>query len=336
MIAASLQRNLWLGAIACVTVGLLPAADAPRGRPIEFSAPRNERGETNKPTLLPGRASLLDQMEADLNRPFKSLQGDSLGGMMLTAPQPLPPPVLQSPRAKTLIDRKRDPFLTAEEMFPIPGLEDLSKKYELTPDGRRKSDLSGMELRLSEALNRPGPRGPTNQAGSFLTPAYGNSDPGAFPGLNGSGQPFGTAPGKGLNRLFGESSSAKRARESMDNKELFGLGQPSKFGSKLTQSELQRRDSLMQIFNPNYVAPVEGAAPAPGNFSTPYVDSSFYDPPKPVVPSPTFLHSPASSSASSAGATYVPSYVPPAPAPVKPTPPPAPSSPFMNVPRRNF
>lgn len=337
MAAASLQQTLRLTAFACVVAGTLSAADVPKGRPIEFSTPRDERGETNKPSAVPGRMSLLDQMEADLNRPLKSLRGDSLGGVMLTAPQPLPPPVINSPRAKELIERKRDKwYQTPEEMFPIPSLEDASKKYELTPDGRRKSELRPLELRMMEAFNPATPRGLTNQSGAILSPTFGHSDPGAFPGINSSSPAFGSAPvpGKSMEGLFGEPAGSQRARDAIESRQLFGFGQSAQFGSKPSAADLRNRETFKAIIDANYVAPIEGAAPVPGTFSTPYVDSSFYDPPKPAI-TPS-LPKAMTGSAASPSSTYMPSYVPPAPAPVKPTPPPAPASPFMNIPRRNF
>jgi len=92
---------------------------------------------------------------------------------------------------------------------------------------------------------------------------------------------------------------------------------------------------LMQIYNNNYVAPVDGTPPTSGGFSTPYVDSSFYDPPKPAPPTAAAVFSGSAASEASAAKPYTPAYVPPPPPP-QPTARPDPVSPFMNVPKRIF
>lgn len=338
MIMTSLRRILWLGALLCAATGGLQAADVPRGRPIEFSEPRDERGATNVQSLMPGRSTMLDQLEAEINRPFKSIiPGNSLNGMMMTTPHPLPPPTLPSARVREIMNKKRDQmYLTPEELLLPKSLEETYKTPELTPDGRDVNSLRPMERQMMKTLNADRARLATNQMNAILGPGYGNSD-GAFSNPNGVNSSFGTA--NTLDRMrsvFGLDDESSRAREARDSRELFGLGQGFKQNPKLTPSELQHRDTLMQLHNPNYVAPVDGATPSAGLFSTPYVDSSFYDPPKPVAPPPSTTLPGSFSSAASSSTPYTPSYVPP-PAPVQPPAPPrVPVSPFMNAPRRNF
>lgn len=339
MVTTSLQRILWLGALLCATTSGLQAADVPRGRPIEFSEPRDERDATNVQSRMTGRTTMLDQWEADIHRPFKSiLPGNSLNGMILTDPRPQPPPALPSARVRDLRNRKWDhKYLTPEELYLPKSLEDAYKAPEITPDGRNVNSLRPMERHLLKSLNADEAKLATNRMNLMLGPGYGNPDGGAFPNPNGGSPAYGTAnpQGNNLRKALGmdNDSTSVRAREARDTRELFGLGGGFKANPKLTSSELQRREAVMQLYNPNYIAPVEGAAPGAGSFSTPYVDSSFYDPPKPVAlpPAAPFPGSPAS-----AATPYAPSYVPPPPAPVKPAPTPAPASPFINVPRRNY
>ena len=83
----------------------------------------------------------------------------------------------------------------------------------------------------------------------------------------------------------------------------------------------------MQIYNPNYSPTASGATPSGGLFAP---DSSFYDPPKLTVVAPAAAY-PANSAT-----PYTPNYIPPPAPPVPTTPAPAPVSPFMNIPRRNY
>ena len=194
-----------------------------------------------------------------------------------------------------------------------------------------------MERQMMKTLDADRSRLATNQMNAILGPGYGNND-GAFSNPNGVNPSFGTVNSLDrMRKFFGMDNDSSRAREARDSRELFGLGEGLKENTKLTPSEIiQHRDSLMQLHNPNYVAPVDGVAPGAGMFSTPYVDSSFYDPPKPVAPPPSTALSGSFGSAANSATPYTPSYVP-APAPVQPpTPPRAPVSPFMNGPRRDF
>ena len=126
MVTTSLQRILWLGALLGVTAGALPAGEAPHGRPIQFSEPRDERGTTNVQSLMPGRSTMLDQLEADINRPFKSIvPGDSLNGMIMPGPQPMPQSTLPSARVRELMNKRKDQmYLTPEEMLLPKSLEE--------------------------------------------------------------------------------------------------------------------------------------------------------------------------------------------------------------------
>lgn len=342
MVTTLLQRTLWLGALLGASAGGLLAADVPRGRPIEFSEPRDERGVTNVQSLMPGRTTLLDQLEADINRPFRSIiPGNSLDGAIMTVPQTVPPPTLPSARARELMNRKRDQmYLTPEEMYLPKTLEETYKAPELTPDGRNVNSLRPMERQILRSFNADRPKLATNQMNTILGPGYDNTDSGTFPNPNGLSPSFGTVNNsleKNLRKALGmdNESASTRIRDARDSRELFGLGESFKTNPKLTPSELQRRDAFMQIHNPNYVAPVAGAVSGAGLFSTPYVDSSFYDPPKPVAPPPAATFPGSYDSPASSATPYTPSYVPPPP-PAQPAPTPAPVSPFMNVPRRNF
>lgn len=340
----SLQRAFLLGTLLAVVAAGASAADSSWGRPIEYSEPRDDHGKINPDSLSPGRTRL-DQLESDLNSPFKSLQsGSSLDGLMMTAPRPLPPPAVQSPKVKALINQKRDSiFLKPEEIYSLKAFEDQYKAPELTPDGRKMDDLRPMERRMLEALD-------ANQTPFSTSPDNANNYPGYNP-YNGKtvlgSDPTGAGSTfeRSLRSLFGTDTGLSADRSiSRDAADFFGLNNNGfKPATKPTTSELQRRDAFMQIVNPNYTAPVAGAAPVNGGFSTPYVDSSFYDPPK--MEAPKAVVAPAqplggglngSTLGSGAVPSWSPSYTPPPP-PVRVSPAPqVPTSPFMSIPRRTF
>ena len=339
MATTSLQRILWLGAIlGAATGGLLAADGPPRGRPIEFSEPRDERGTTNAPSLMPSHTTLIDRMEADINHPFRAMvPGNSLNGMIMTDPQPMPLPARPSARVRDIKNRKQDKmYLTTEEMFEPKSLEDAYKGPELTPDGRDVNSLRPLERQMMRSFNADRSRQLTNQAGPIQGPGYSRTDGGLFVNPNGSKPSFGTiSPVENKwRKTFGSDieSATARAREMRDSHEFFGLGAALKPAPKLTTSELQSRDAFMQMVDGNYTPSVGGTAPSGGLFSP---DSSFYDPPKPVVAPPLPTTFPGSYGNPANSATpYTPSYVPPAP--VQAPPPTAPVSPFMNLPRRNY
>ncbi len=305
----------------------VPVAAAPKGQAIEFSEPRNERGLTNTPGLMPGR-SRLDRIEAELNGPLKTiLKGNSLEGMLMPAPPMIPPPVLQ-PRNRENTDRKRDQmYLTPEDLYSVKSIEDTYKAQEMTPDGRRVKDLRPMEKWVRQALNAGQP---TNRAAaaSMLENNYG------VPGQE-SQNPADNLLRKELRKVFGLDAKPDLRDRGAQESSGFGDGFNQSSDAKLSADEFQRRESFMKNLDPNYVPAPAGSTVGGGGFSTPYVNSSFYDPPKaaPVVS--------ASAISSTPGVTAVQpdlwkaSFVQPAPV-AKSEPAPAPVSPFMNAPRRSF
>ena len=344
MATTSLQRILWLGAFLCASAGALLAADPPRGRPIEFSEPRNERDATNAPSLMPGRTTMFDLLEADINRPFKEMiPGNSLNGMIITDPRPLPPPPAPSSRTRDAANRKRDQmYLTPEEMFAVKPLEDSYKAPELTPDGRNVNSLSGLERQIYRTFNS-GSSSATNRAnaltgsGSIIGPGYGRND-GSLPTSPGGRSSFGIMNPleNNLRRALGidgEGAATARARDMRDSRDLFGLGETPGTANKLTPAEARHRDAFMQLYNPGFTPSAGGAVPGGGLYAP---DSSFYDPPKPMVAAPPTILPGTYGNAAGASTPYTPSYVPPVAPPVQVNPVLAPVSPFMNVPRRNF
>jgi hypothetical protein len=322
METSRLQTLIFLAAV-CATAGFAPAADAPRGRPIEYSEPRSERTNSNPAGVM--RSSLLDQLEDGFAKPFNTLKpGDSLSGMVLPAPQQSPI-VPSSHRPRPANKRSDNYLLPPEELYLSSSLEENFKPVQLTEDGRNVKSLSPTERALRDSYDRA--RSPilTNQSGLGSGRI----------GLLGGNPLLSPAQASSLQRALGMESDStgsklREMRDALDSREMFGLG--NGFGGpKMTPSELMRRDQMMQLYNPNYTPRTPGTLASPGGFSTPYVDSSFYDPPKPTPAAPALA--PVVVSPPSVG--FAPAFAPP-PEPERPAAVLAPATPFMGVPRRNF
>lgn len=327
-------------------VGLLLAAcgggtlfaDGVKGRPIEFSEPPGERGKTAQTRLVPGQTRL-DQWESELNRPFQGLApGKSLDGMILSTPLPMPPPAVQSPRARELSDKKREwMFRTPEELLAIRTVEDKYKAPELTPDGRNRDDLRPMVRAYYDAAEAAQSPAISNQYSQPVASPYGSEPGSMFTGFD-SRSPFMAQASPletELRRALGwdPTTGNPRAAEATD---FFKFNNGFKAAGKPTAAELQRVEDFKQILDFSNIQPDASTPNTDHMFSSPYVDHSFFDPPKPPVSAPAATLGGGLAGAS-IGASTAPSWTSPAPPPAEPaksvT---APSSPFMNIPRRNF
>lgn len=328
----SLQRFLWLGVLLGAAAGVSPAAEPAHGRPIEYSEPRSERGTTNVTTLMPRRSTLLDQLESDINGPFKSIiPGSSLNGGIMLESRTLPAPPPPSPRTRDNQNNKRESlYLTPEDYAPKP-LEEFYKAPELTPDGREVKSLRPLERQIYKSFNPARTAAATNQANVILGPGYGRNEGGIFANPNGSSAAFGAMNPleSALRKALGREGDS-RPREARDSRDLFGLGESYKPAARLTPSEIQHRDAFMEIYNPNHTPTASGAAPSGGMFAP---DRSFYDPPKPIVTPPAPTVPGYYGSSPSSIKPYTPSYTPP---PLPPAATPTPASPFISLPRRNL
>jgi len=325
-----------------ISGGGLGLAEGLKGRPIEFSEPRHERGKTESSTLLPGQ-SRLDQLESDLASPFKSfVPGKSLDGMMMTAPLPLPvPPSVPGPRARELDNNKRDwMFRTPEELFSIQTMADKYKAPELTSDGRDQKDVRPMERAYMNVLEATwsamGTNAPAERAGGLYDPRAGRlQDPLANP-LPGTASEL----ENNVRRAFGGNAGFGSSR-STDAADFFKFNN-GQIPNKPTEAQMQRTEAYMRILDFNNALP--DATTASGGamesyqspFASPYVNRAFFDPPKPAAPASSPLGG--GLNGSPGNSTFTPSWstpvTPPAPEPVRVTPPS--SSPFFNSPRPNF
>src|SRR6266705_1049646 len=161
------SRYCSVASLAVLTGGLLlacngRAAEPPHGRPIEFSDPKSAEITTNLNQLSTKRGGLRD-LEVDLTKSFQ--QGfssrSSLDGI---AEPPIryysPAPIIQSRKAKELLERKRNWALAnPEDLTSGPTPEELFKLPEYGPDGKEKKPRSAVELfyERQERENRASP-----------------------------------------------------------------------------------------------------------------------------------------------------------------------------------
>lgn len=323
----ALQVSLVVALVALT--GTRATCSAQSGRQIQYSEPRTERSSTNLNRLGQG-LSRLDRLESELNRPFEFVtSGNSMEGSFLTAPLPTPPPAVNNPRVKELIDRKRDfPFLKPEELYHIQSPADLYKAPELTADGRDRSSLRPLERAL---LDKDNPNGLANSpTGNRL-----NSWNEGLPGSPGNPARGGLSDiERNLQNLMGKyGGGADQAKSSVRQAaDFFGYGASQMpVVNKRTASEIQRIEEFKKIYDFNNSRPA-GLTPTDATrHSNPYIDSSFYDlPARAATPTPSPVATP------STFGTMFPGYntPPPAPAPVKTYTPPA--SVFQSVPKRTF
>jgi len=340
---ASFQRTLWIGLLAA-TASVGPVlAEGVKGRPIEYSTPRQERDQSEPAALVPGQTRL-DQWESELNNPFKSLlPGKSLDGMIMPTPLPLPPSSVPMPRSRD--NNKRDwMFQTPEEMFAIQTLEDKYKAPELTADGRNRKDVRPMERAYMDALDATWSAMRTNGSGQVQSSDFiGGYRPGGFGGTP-NPTPGNSLPGsmnqaeESIRRAFGMDPGTDGSRPT-DATDFFKFNNQFTAPNKPTDSEIQRAAQYRQILDFNNPLSDSSVPNAPGvssPFSSPYVDSSFFELPQRAAPMPAATLGGDLSGSTLSGAV-LPAWSPPVaspdPAPITAAPT---TSPFFTSPRRNF
>ena len=123
-------------------------AEVRHGRPIEFSDPKSPEIATNLNQITSRRSGLKD-FEVDLTKSFQ--QGFSSRSSLDAIPEPpghyTPPPVIQSKKARELLERKKNwAFMAPEDLTGGPTAEEIFNLPEYGPDGKEKKRLSPVEL----------------------------------------------------------------------------------------------------------------------------------------------------------------------------------------------
>jgi len=332
--------SLSLGILLAACSGGALFAEDQSVRPIEFSGPSAQDGTAAPGTLVPGQTRMR-QWESEVNRPLQGLTpGNTLDGMMLNSPLPMPPPSVTSSHPRGDEDKTRDwMFRTPEELFGIKSVEDKYKAPELTPDGRNRETLRPMVrayLDAAEAARNPAAANSTVQT---LETTYGSGINPELPGLD-SALPF-SAPanpfGNELQKALGWEANPGVSKNT-DATDFFKFNNGYKAPDKPTAAELQRVEELKRLYDFNNTLPETATSGSDPMFSSPYVDKAFWDPPQPAFPSTTASTLNGGLNGASLGSATTPAWTPPTPSPA----PEAsrsvstPASPFMNIPRRNF
>jgi hypothetical protein len=151
-------------ALCALAVCGAQAADQKGGRPIEFTAPRSDEITTNL-NQLSSKRDTLKQLEGDLYQPLQSFNNNnsSLEGVTAPIPRRPAPALIDSKRAKDLLERRRNwVFMRPEDLVAEPTIEDILKVPDSGTGDRDKNDLGAMGQyyrRLANkqgAANRPG------------------------------------------------------------------------------------------------------------------------------------------------------------------------------------
>ena len=118
------------------------AADRTGGKPIEFTAPRSDEVTTNLHQLT-SRRDGLKQLEEDLYQPLQTFNPkSSLEGVSAPFPHQPAPPLIESKRAKELLERRKNwVFMRPEDLVVEPTVEDILKAPDFGTDGREKTDF---------------------------------------------------------------------------------------------------------------------------------------------------------------------------------------------------
>ena len=149
-----------------------------RGRSIEFSAPRSDEVTTNLHQLTSKKDSLR-QLEEDLYKPLQSFAPrGSLDGVIAPPVRPPSTTVIQSKRAKELLERRKNwIFMTPEDLMNGPTTEQLLKTPEYGADGKEKEERPAFE-RYYERLGEKRPAGQAKEEDVFSSSRKANQPDG--------------------------------------------------------------------------------------------------------------------------------------------------------------
>ena len=315
-----------------------------RGRPIEFSQPKNDSTNTNAIPLGDNR-NALRQLEEDLSTPPRMLDLQSSLDAVLPTPAPPPAaPAVRSKRIRELLERRKNwMFASPEDEFRDLTSDGPLGLSELGPDGKEKKSGSLLE-RYYEGLVRERAGTPNRSGESRLLlgeePDQMEGDLSGNPDSNPVRAQLKDAE-RSLRALF---DSRPAGSSGLD--ESTSLILPDLTGTRNTiplyqqKAQEARQDQFRQMLQSPSLAPAP-AAPGLGSFTTPFTT------PKPAgdwagagaaasrsASVPTGL-SPGGWAVAppislSAGPTLTPA-LPPASQPIRPS-----ASPFMELPKRRF
>jgi hypothetical protein len=157
------------GLLVCST----QAAGRPRGRAIEFSAPRSDEVTTNLHQLT-NKKDGLRQLEEDLYKPLQTFTPkSSLEGVVAPSARPPSPSAIQNKRVKELLERRKNwVFMTPEDLLGGPTVDEILKTPQYGADGQQKKELPSFERYYQSlgakrpAANKPSQAGDDELFGS--------------------------------------------------------------------------------------------------------------------------------------------------------------------------
>lgn len=240
--------------MAVAVMSLLPCSaqtgGKQRGRPIEFSEPRSD-GVTTNLHQLSIKKDGLKEMEQDIYLPSPSFTPQSsLDGVAAPAPPRPVQSVIQSKRAKELLERRKNwVFMQPEDLLSEPTLEQILQSPEYGKDGREKNSVPALERYYERlATKRPAANHADQlQAEDLFGPAKKPTSNAETAGRDDSDLPSALKQSaQTLKTLFGLDAGgdlSARGETLSSFSDPFGLG-----GNTLTKEKLLEHDKLMDAY----------------------------------------------------------------------------------------
>jgi hypothetical protein len=267
------SRRVCRGAAAFALVSLLAcsaqAGGKERGRAIEFSEPKSDEVTTNLHQLN-SKKDVVRELEEDLYTPLQSFAPkSSLEGVVVLPPRPPAESVIQSKRARELLERRKNwEFMNPEDLTAGPTVEEILKTPQYDADGRQKQDLQPLERYYQRlAIRRAGGKKPNQSKDEDLFGSSGKTTPrDQLASRDDSNLPSGVkesaeALRQGSDSDTGSSPFSQSATRSSLS-DIFGLG-----GNTLSKEQVAEHKKLMNeyhtLVDPSWRPPAADNTPNP-------------------------------------------------------------------------
>ena len=265
-------RICW-GVAALALSGLLvysaQAGGKQRGRTIEFSEPKSDEVSTNLHQLT-SKKDGLRQLEEDLYKPLQSFAPkSSLEGVVAQPHRPPASSVIQSKRAKELLERRKNwEFMTPEDLMSGPTVEGILKAPQYDADGRQKKDLPPMERYYQRlTAKRPSGKSPSQSKDDDLFGASRKTNPRDQLALHDdSNLPSGVKESAQALQQWSESDTAggpfSRGATRSGFSDVFGLGDNTQSKEQVAEHK-KLMDEYRSIVDPSWRSPAVANAAKP-------------------------------------------------------------------------
>ena len=262
----------WCTAALAVSGLLVCSAQAggkERGRTIEFSEPKSDEVTTNLHQLT-SKKDGLRQLEEDLYKPLQSFAPkSSLEGVVAPLPRPPASSVIQSKRARALLERRKNwEFMSPEDLTAGPTVEEILKGPQYGADDNQKQELQPMERYYQRlATKRPGGKSPSQSKDDDLLDASRKTNPhDQLASHDDSNLPSGLKESAQALQQLSESDTAGgpfgRGATRSSFSDIFGLG-----ANTLSKQQMAEHTKLMNeyhsIVDPSWHPPAVASAANP-------------------------------------------------------------------------